>query len=369
MWTVLVAAAMATVPEPFPMAPTGRDLAPFTVGSLRSVAPEPAIDRGWLLEQLRDREWPVRGHERRGPDRSAEARFVLTGDLQIGKARAPTQIQPEPGAAPPARTVWQLVDLRLDEVVWEARVRTVGGAASDDFVWKTLRHALADPGFAQALATATTFTRSDAYSVLQVQRCTEPVPPKRSVVMVGRGRNASVGVIMSPDGLVWTSTAGLPTPLEPIEVRTADGKFLGKWVSADAELGLALLRVPLGDRAGCTGLIRRLPIVTEPLAAWRSHRRVESTFARGFALREHPRRIVVDLSTADAAAVFDRSGGLIGLRAPRAPMLVLHDALPAAFGVTWGAKPGPKLFAEDRYLDEADPGYQEPPARDGRSPR
>ena len=119
-------------------------------------------------------------------------------------------------------------------------------------------------------------------------------------------------------------------------MRTAHGWVVGRWIEADAELGFALLRIPLGDQVGCATLANRLPIVRDLLAAYTGYRQMMPTRVHGFRLRETPRRIVTDPAKAGrSAAVFDSTGALVGFRIGGSADVVLHDVLGAAMGLKW----------------------------------
>ena len=313
-----------------------------------------------LLERAREHGLRTLGGELAGPDRSAEARLVLASEVRQAAHR---QSQGKGKEAPEAWHVevwWQLVDRRQDEVLWEGA--SAGDAAHpDDALLGALDGALGTSALRAALARASAVGPDQARAGRVVRSCETPAVLSHSVVTVGRGGDAGVGVVVSPDGLVWTSVDALPPPLEPIRVRTAFGTVVGRWVYADAALGLALLHIPLGDRVGCAPRSRRLPIVRDLVAAYTGHRTMTEARVRGFLLERAPARIVVD--PGEHAAILDTDGGLIGFRVAGSSHVVLHEVLASEMGLEWSSTTEADVIPAGGFLERSDPLFQAPPER------
>ncbi|MBX2803343.1 MAG: hypothetical protein KTR31_37025 [Myxococcales bacterium] len=351
MWGTVVFVAVAfgeptTTSEPFTVAPVA-----ITRPARVLERPEGPPWREHLLERARALGLAVRGGEAAGPDRTVEARLVLASEARLGRL--------EHGQWT-VELWWQLVDRRQDEVLWEDGTRGAGPSARAALE-QSLDVAVRDAGFRTALSRAASVRSTRAEAALKVQVCNAAAALAESVVTVGRGPNAGVGVVISPDGFVWTTADALPPPLEPIAVRTSHGVVVGRWVTANADLGLALLRIPLGPQVGCAPLASSLPIVRDLAAAYTAHRTMTEVRVLGFLLRRQPVRIMVEPGA--HAAIFDTTGALLGFRVDGRSDVLLHEVLSAMMGLRWSSRGGVDVLPPGGFLERAVPLFQAPPSR------
>lgn len=331
-WLWWVAASAAEGPpsttELAVVAPPRWAVAPFTLAELdlRGLGPAEIIDghRRVLLDRLRQRGWPVRGAETRGPDRTVEARFVLYGELR---------------RKPAPRMVWQLVDRRDEVVQFEAIVplAPIEDAAGLEPVAAALDGLVDHAGFTRALMTARHIERAST-GPFTVRRCKTPGTHGRG--RVGRGARAGAAVVISPDGLVWAAAHAVPVPPTPIEVKTAGGTSQARWIAASADLDVALLALPTGTDTPCVALADHLPRAREPALGWHPRQGRTKTRISGFRLHETPETLVVEAPLAPGAFVFDGIGALLGVRLPTGDESRIrpHTALSTGLGIQFGSQ-------------------------------
>ncbi len=248
-----------------PLDPRAQPLSSFTVNPLIVRLDDDRIGatgeelRILLLEHLRALGWPVLGHENLlfGQDRSAEARYVLGGEIDGLDAIA------ESGATGWWLTVrWEIFDRRAGTVVYSVLTHgwlpDKGGVASalDAGEFRTLllsalTNALARERFAAALAPPAT-GRGEAGAHVVAATCTASPTPLPAgipsvlpaVVRIQQGQLMGSGVLVSADGFVWTAEH-VVAGAGPVEVTTPSGLVLEASVVLRApSADLAVLRLP-----------------------------------------------------------------------------------------------------------------------------
>lgn len=229
--------------------------------------------RVYLIEQIRALGgWPVYGMENVlfGKDRSAEARFVIGGEVQrlydaLHDGRSGTALDVR----------WQLLDRRRDEVVYEVLTRGwVPGApqeGADDLVLVAMKNLLGREAFAVALA-GTVSAPQDALLPLTLASCPasdSPLPKAFGQVLPGvigirLGGTTGSGVLVSPDGFALTA-AHVVAGASQVGVKLHEGPELtADVIRVNVDRDVALIKLP-GAGHPCLGLSATKPAVGEPV--------------------------------------------------------------------------------------------------------
>jgi len=279
---------------------------------------------------------------------------------------------------------WQLEDGR-GVVVYRATTRAVDQAPSLDaqrrsLVLLTLRSLLQRPRFAEQLLD-TTPREAHSPSLLGFRRCARGallLPGAERVVAAGlvsvqAGSSLLAGTIVSPDGLILTSSRGIRDGV-PLQIHFRAGQQRSaSLVALAAESGVALLHVRANTDSTCVPL-REQPVAPGSTAFGVSSDPTEgdaislgpgvvervSRGERGADLQATPR-----IATAEGAPLLDEDGRLLGLvsrertAAPPGAGIEAHAAL-AALGVEPAPATDPRLLAADEaaaplgYVRDAD---------------
>lgn len=365
-WAGAVAESTWQPRSPVPLGdrlPSAFTIAPLSGRAARSARRA----RVEMLDRARRDGWPVLGAESLGPDRTVEARFVLGGELRDSER---IRFGGVPGHA--VEVWWQLVDRRHDQVLYE--VSTLGWASNEQGIPSAMSSAfdqvLARDSFVDALEQAGRGAFLERVQPVELRRCTEThaTTTRQATVSVRQGSNTGTGVIVSPDGWVWTAAHLLPEPHEPILVNTPSGRLPARWVAADADADVALLALPLEEPTGCAPRAARIPHVQQTLRSFTAQRRGVDLAISGFRLQQRPPQIVVEAPAALAPSpVYDQEGSLVGMRAAAygADVVRPHHAISDALGIFWSDDHStvPAPSNQRPVVDRPDPGFAAPPRR------
>lgn len=192
------------------------------------------------------------------------------------------------------------------------------------------------------------------------------------LVFVEAGSSLSNGTIVSPDGLVLTSAAGIE-PAVPLHVRlAAQQKLPAQVVAIDHAAGVALLRVEGNFHATCVP-VREAPLpvgapvfgVSSPLSEERAISLAGSVSLKPHSGTESARMLETDPLIAHnaGAPLLDAEGTLAGVVTERAEGSSKRgDAVPALVALT-SLKVKPAAISDARLFGEHEPGSATSAAR------
>lgn len=365
MQGVVASAAPETWARQAPVPVSDRAVAAFAVAPvLGKRSHDPTAARKEMMAYARGLGWPVLGGESRGPDRTVEARFVLGGEL-----RALDEVSYEQVRGTAVEVWWQLVDRRHDNVLYEVSTLGWSERGAEGALKAAFAQVLARPSLVDTLEHAGRAAFLARGAPVAVQTCPEAwmTTPKRATVSVRQGRRTAGGVIVSPDGWVWTSAEVVADPSLPVVVQTSHGRLPARWIAADADSDVALLSLPLSEPTGCAALAPRIPHVRETVSTFNHRRRRVDASIVGFKLQQDPPEIVVEPLLGDVASpAYDHRGALVGMRTGGSDLVLRpHTAVSAALGTRWttgrSSAPAPPVW--DVIVDRPDPGFETPPPR------